>query len=69
MAKKQSIGKLAAKHAARTAGRRMTTNIFGTGIMASIAGVLISAAVKKTDDLTLNEDKDFGTITLETKNA
>ena len=65
MAKKESIAKLTAKHAARVHGKRMATSIFGNGILGKIAGTVVSAAVTEAGKYEINHDKDFGTTSIE----
>ena len=65
MAKRQSVGKLAAKQAIRTTGNRLITDSIGNGILGAIAKTLLSQAVKATDKYELNHDSDFGITSIE----
>lgn len=67
MAKRQSLTKLTAKHAARTTVNRLISDKLGTGILGAIAKTLASQAIKLTDKYELHRDTDFDTLSIEKK--
>lgn len=67
MAKRQSVGRIAAKTAARTQANRMITDSLGTGLIGGICKVLFSQAIKQTDKFEIHTDSDFGTTSIEKK--
>ena len=63
MAKKQSISRLASKHATRTTVNRLITNKLGSNLLGSICKTLASQAIKHSDKIKYNSE--FKTIYLD----
>ena len=57
---KQSLARLTAKHAIRTAGRRAVSSTLGANtLVGAIANTLLSFAVRKTDSIKHNANFDM----------
>lgn len=53
---RQSVARIGVKAIARTTARRAVTGFLGNGLLGSVAGALVSFAIRQTDKVEYNQD-------------